>query len=56
MQKTELTPLVEPLLQIARKAGEQIMTIYNAEEIGERLKADQSPVTLADLAAHNSSP
>ena len=54
MQKTELTPLIQPLLQIARKAGEQIMAIYNAEEIGERLKADQSPVTLADLAAHNS--
>jgi 3'(2'), 5'-bisphosphate nucleotidase len=54
MQSAELTPLVEPLLQIAKKAGEQIMAIYNAEEIGERLKADQSPVTLADLAAHNS--
>ena len=54
MQKTELTPLIQPLLQIARKAGEQIMAIYNAEEIGERLEEDQSPVTLADLAAHNS--
>jgi 3'(2'), 5'-bisphosphate nucleotidase len=54
MHPAELTPLVEPLLQIAKKAGEQIMAIYNAEEIGERLKADQSPVTLADLAAHNS--
>ncbi len=53
MDSAELTPLVEPLLQIAIKAGEQIMAIYNAEEIGERLKADQSPVTLADLAAHN---
>lgn len=54
MHSAELTPLVEPLLQIARMAGEEIMAIYNAEEIGERLKADQSPVTLADLAAHNS--
>ena len=54
MHSAELNPLVEPLLQIARKAGEQIMAIYNTEEIGERLKADQSPVTLADLAAHNS--
>ena len=53
MHPAELTPLVEPLLQIARKAGEQILAIYNTEEIGERLKADQSPVTLADLAAHN---
>jgi len=54
MESAELTLLVEPLLQIAKKAGERIMAIYNAEEIGERLKADQSPVTLADLAAHNS--
>jgi 3'(2'), 5'-bisphosphate nucleotidase len=54
MHPTELTPLVEPLLQIARSAGEQIMAIYNADEIAQRLKADQSPVTLADLAAHNS--
>ncbi len=54
MHSAELTPLIEPLLQIAKKAGEQIMAIYNAEEIVERLKADQSPVTLADLAAHNS--
>jgi 3'(2'), 5'-bisphosphate nucleotidase len=54
MHSAELTQLIEPLLQIAKNAGEQIMGIYNAEEIGERLKADQSPVTLADLAAHNS--
>jgi 3'(2'), 5'-bisphosphate nucleotidase len=54
MDSDELNLLVEPLLQIAKKAGEKIMAIYNAEEIGERLKTDQSPVTLADLAAHNS--
>jgi 3'(2'), 5'-bisphosphate nucleotidase len=54
MRPTELNPFVEPLLQIARSAGEQVIAIYNADEIGERLKADQSPVTLADLAAHNS--
>jgi 3'(2'), 5'-bisphosphate nucleotidase len=54
MHSNDLTPLVEPLLQIARTAGEQIMAIYNTEDIGQSLKADQSPVTLADLAAHNS--
>ena len=53
MHRAELTPLVEPLLQLARTAGEHIMKIYNTEEIGQRLKADQSPVTIADLAAHN---
>jgi len=54
VHSTDLTLLVEPLLQIARTAGEQIMAIYNTEDIGQSLKADQSPVTLADLAAHNS--
>ena len=51
MQSAELTPLVEPLLQIAKKAGEQIMAIYNADEVGQRLKADQSPVTLAEVVS-----
>jgi len=53
MHPAELTPLVDPLLQLAKTAGEHIMAIYNAKDIGQRLKADQSPVTLADLAAHN---
>ena len=53
MNPTELTPLIEPLLQLAKTAGERIMAIYNADDIGQRLKADQSPVTVADLAAHN---
>lgn len=53
MHSAELTPLVDPLLQLAKIAGERIMDIYNAKDIGQRLKDDQSPVTLADLAAHN---
>jgi 3'(2'), 5'-bisphosphate nucleotidase len=53
MHPAELTPLVDPLLQLAKTAGERIMDIYNAKDIGQRLKDDQSPVTLADLAAHN---
>ena len=51
MHPNELTPLVEPLLVIARSAGEQIMAIYNADEVGQRLKADQSPVTLAEVVS-----
>ena len=35
MHSAELTLLVEPLLQIARNVGEQIMAIYNTEEIGQ---------------------
>ncbi len=48
IHSTQLASLVEPLLQIARTADEKSMAIYNADEIGQRLKADQSPVTLAD--------
>lgn len=37
----------------AAKAGEKILAIYQSEEIGLTLKEDQSPLTLADQAAHN---
>ena len=43
--------LLGPLLDIARSAGEQIMRIYATDfEVAE--KSDRSPVTEADLAAH----
>lgn len=44
------------LLQIAQdaafEAGKAIMKIYSSDEFGEELKADRSPVTRADKAAH----
>ena len=40
------------LMPIARQAGDAIMAIYNSRQSGVREKADQSPVTEADLAAH----
>ena len=43
--------LLAPLLDIARSAGEQIMRIY-ATDFSVDTKADHSPVTEADLAAH----
>ena len=43
--------LLAPLLDIARSAGEQIMRVYGTE-FSVDVKADQSPVTAADLAAH----
>ena len=43
--------LLAPLLDIARSAGEQIMRIYGTE-FSVDVKADKSPVTAADLAAH----
>lgn len=43
--------LLAPLLDIARSASEQIMRIY-ATDFDVATKADKSPVTDADLAAH----
>lgn len=40
-------------ISAALKAGASIMVIYNAPDFGISLKADNSPLTLADKAAHN---
>lgn len=48
---------MEQLLQIAIKAaveaGKAIMEIYKSDNFGVEIKADSSPLTLADKAAHN---
>lgn len=44
--------LTSRLLLAAREAGQAIMGIYNAGQADVHVKADQSPVTAADLAAH----
>ncbi|WP_100641996.1 3'(2'),5'-bisphosphate nucleotidase CysQ [Alteromonas facilis] len=44
--------LMEQVLDIAKAAGEKIMTIY-ARDFEVMDKSDQSPLTEADLAAHN---
>lgn len=49
-----MTPqaLLSPLLAIAEEAGRQIAAIYQQGNINPQLKADHTPVTNADLAAH----
>ena len=48
---TDLAALMEPVQAIAREAGHRILDVYaNGFSVTE--KADQSPVTEADLAAH----
>jgi 3'(2'), 5'-bisphosphate nucleotidase len=45
--------LMEKVSEIARQAGAAIIAIYRCEgEVGETSKADGSPLTLADMAAH----
>ncbi len=49
---TPLQALLEPVITIARDAGQQIRTIYEAGQYQSLTKSDNTPVTSADLAAH----
>ena len=46
------TALIEALKRASYTAGEAILAIYDKEERGIELKADQTPLTLADQASH----
>jgi 3'(2'), 5'-bisphosphate nucleotidase len=48
---TDHAALLEPVLEIAARAGSAILEIYNSDFAVE-LKADRSPLTQADRAAH----
>ncbi len=53
MDLTALLPALLPdVLALARQAGSKIMTIYEQEDFGVVSKEDQSPLTVADLAAN----
>lgn len=45
-------PLMAPVIELALKAGEAILPFWRANVQVDR-KADESPVTAADMAAHN---
>ena len=45
--------LLEGVAVICRQAGDAILEVYDQEEFGIQTKSDQSPLTAADLAAHN---
>lgn len=56
MQNSELSLLAPEVCQVVEFAGDAVMDIYGAGGSGAgllSLKADDSPLTLADLAAHN---
>lgn len=44
--------LLVPVTDIACRAGREIVAVYESGESGTTLKADDSPLTLADLRAH----
>jgi len=43
---------INPIIEIAHQAGEAILKIYQQKEFEQQLKSDNSPLTAADLAAH----
>lgn len=45
--------LIDPVCHLACEAGEKIMGYYGQESLAAEQKADNSPVTAADLAAHH---
>jgi 3'(2'), 5'-bisphosphate nucleotidase len=49
---TELLPYQELIISVAQKAGKAILEIYHSADFGIEAKADNSPLTLADQAAH----
>ena len=48
----DLAALLRGVEELARAAGVEIMEIYHGKDFGETSKADDSPLTLADLASH----
>ena len=48
-----LESLLPPVIELAKKASEAVMNIYANEDFGVTTKSDNSPLTKADLAAHN---
>jgi 3'(2'), 5'-bisphosphate nucleotidase len=45
--------LLEDVVQLARRAGEEILKVYNRSDFTVEEKADRSPLTAADLASHH---
>lgn len=43
---------IKQLVEIAFKAGEQILSIYNQPSFETQIKSDNSPLTEADIASH----
>lgn len=51
-QYASLFGLMGELNSIVKKAGDAILKVYGGESYGVQIKADDSPVTLADIAAN----
>jgi len=45
--------ILNDVVKIAKQAGDKILEIYNTDDFDVQIKGDDSPLTKADLAAHN---
>lgn len=48
-----LQQLIQPVVEIAATAGDEILDIYNSDDFDIEVKNDNSPLTAADKASHN---
>ena len=53
MNNDELAALLDPVDELATRAGKEILTVYNSDEFSVEEKDDKSPLTAADLASHH---
>lgn len=52
LDSIEYARLADALVEMVREAGDAILEVYRRDDLGVASKADDSPVTEADLAAH----
>ena len=50
--QSHVSGYLQQMSDIARQAGSAIMKVYGEEDFGVQTKSDDSPLTRADLAAH----
>jgi len=50
---TDIGSLLESVTALARRAGDRILDVYDGDDYAVEEKADNSPLTAADLASHN---
>lgn len=53
MTQRDSDPTVDDITDIARRAGDAILKVYRRTDFDVRIKADDSPLTEADLAAND---
>jgi 3'(2'), 5'-bisphosphate nucleotidase len=49
----DLKAILSDVISISKKAGKEILEIYNSDNFDVQMKGDNTPLTRADLAAHD---